>query len=238
MSSDPDRLGTPQSGERPRYHDGTTRPGAQPRNQRHDRHGRAGTERREVSRNNPAADRYWYLKIYLNDQLALGVVWRQLARRAQRSNRDTPLGDALARVATGIAEDVETFRSLMRQAGIRPSRMKPGAAVAAERLGRLKLNGRLADYSPLSRFTELEMLTMGIEGKKQLWTTLRDLAGLATQLPDVDFDQLIERAAAQKAELEPHRVRAGRELFISRGLSGRSCVGGDRLCQFRAIRSP
>nr|WP_068796253.1 hypothetical protein [Pseudonocardia sp. HH130630-07] len=23
-----------------------------------------------------------------------------------------------------------------------------------------------------------------------------------------------------------------------RGLSGRSCVGGDRLCQFRAIRSP
>ncbi|MBP2372051.1 hypothetical protein [Pseudonocardia parietis] len=160
-------------------------------------------------------DTYWYLKIYLNDQLALGVLWRQLARRTQRSNRDTPLGDALARVATGIAEDVETFRSIMRQAGIRPSRMKPGAAVAAERLGRLKLNGHLAGYSPLSRFTELEMLTMGIEGKKQLWTTLRDLAGLATQLPDVDFDQLIERAAAQKAELEPHCVRAGREIFTS-----------------------
>jgi hypothetical protein len=37
--------------------------------------------------------------------------------------------------------------------------------------------GRLGSYSPLGRFEELEFLAMGIDAKKQLWTTLRDLAG-------------------------------------------------------------
>lgn len=62
---------------------------------------------------------------------------------------------------------------------------------------------------PLSRFVELEILIMGIEGKKQLWTTLDDLAGLRTRLSGVDFDGLIQRAEHQRATLEPLRVRAG-----------------------------
>src|SRR5687767_8621449 len=112
------------------------------------------------------------LGIYLRDQLALGVAWRELARRAQRHNRGTELGEALAGVATAIAEDVETFRTIMQRVGVRANPVKTGLAIGAERLGRLKLNGRLATYSPLSRFEELEFLAMGIDGKKQLWTTL------------------------------------------------------------------
>ena len=153
------------------------------------------------------------LGIYLRDQLALGVLWRELARRAQRHNRGTPLGDALDRVSAGIAEDVETFESIMRRLGVRTNPLKTALAVAAERSGRLKLNGRLGSYSPLSRFEELEFLTMGIDAKKQLWTTLSDLADLASRLPDVDFDALVRRADQQRAELEPFRVRAGIDAF-------------------------
>jgi hypothetical protein len=153
------------------------------------------------------------LAIYLRDQLALGVLWRELARRSQRSNQGTPLGDALARVAQGIAEDVETFEAIMRELGIRRNPVKTGLALVAERLGRLKLNGRVGSYSPLSRFEELEFLTMGIEGKKQLWTTLRDLAALGSRLPGVDFDELLRRADEQRAELDPYRVQAGTDVF-------------------------
>jgi hypothetical protein len=156
-----------------------------------------------------------YLGIYLRDQLALGVLWRELARRAGRNNRGTALGEALNRVATGIAEDVETFKTIMRQLGTPPNPVKTALAAGAERLGRLKLNGRLGSYSPLSRFLELEILTMGIDGKKQLWMTMRDLAGLAERLPDVDFDHLIERAARQRAELEPFRVEVGTGVFAT-----------------------
>ena len=147
-----------------------------------------------------------YLGIYLNDQLAMGLVWRELARRAQRSNADGDLGRALADVAMAISEDVTTFKKIMRRLGIVQNPVKALLAVGAERLGRLKLNGAVRTYSPLSRFVELEILCMGIEGKKVLWSTLRDLAGLAARLPDVDFDELIRRAEEQRRILEPYRA--------------------------------
>jgi hypothetical protein len=157
-----------------------------------------------------------FLGIYLRDQLAAGIVWRELARRAERNNAGSETGQALARVATGISEDVQTFQAIMRRLGVRPNPLKTALAMTAERIGRLKLNGRLTTYSPLSRFVELEVLVMGIEGKKVLWTTLRDLADLGSRLPEFDFDELIGRAEQQRADLEPLRVRAGREAFQAR----------------------
>src|SRR3954447_10113462 len=153
------------------------------------------------------ADRF--LRIYMNDQLAAGVLWRELAQRAQRNNAGTEAGEALERVAREITEDVETFTRLMERLGLPRSRVKPAGAVVVERVGRLKLNGRLRSYSPLSRFVELDALVMGIEGKKILWENLRDSARLVDRVPDIDFDELIARADRQRAELEPHRRAAG-----------------------------
>jgi hypothetical protein len=47
----------------------------------------------------------------------------------------------------------------------------------AEKAGRLKLNGELLGYSPLSRLEELEALSLGVEGKLALWTALRRTHG-------------------------------------------------------------
>jgi hypothetical protein len=149
------------------------------------------------------------LGIYLNDQLAAGVLWREIARRAQRNNDGSDLGYALDRVATAITEDVATFEQIMQRLGVRRNPVKPAIAIAAERGGRLKLNGRLTSYSPLSRFSELDFLKYGIEGKKVLWQNLRDLARLGERLLDVDFDELIARAQRQLDEIEPFRLAAG-----------------------------
>src|SRR5215212_6459771 len=149
-----------------------------------------------------------YLRIYMNDQLAMGVGWRELAKRAHKNKEGTDLGHALGGVARRIGEDVATFEDMMQRLGMNPSAVKPLAATAAERVARLKLNGRLRGYSPLSRFIELDILAMGIDGKKLLWATLRDLANLRQALPDVDFEMLIERADQQRAEIEPFRWRA------------------------------
>ncbi|MFI9818198.1 hypothetical protein [Saccharothrix variisporea] len=156
-----------------------------------------------------------YLGIYLRDQLALGVGWRELARRSWRNNRGTALGEALAEVAEGIAQDVETFRSIMGRLGVRTDPVRTTLAVVGERLGRFKPNGRLLTYSPLSRFLELEALTMGIDRKKQLWHTLADLADLRTRLPDVDFDELVARAERQRQRLEPFRRQVGARTFTA-----------------------
>lgn len=154
----------------------------------------------------------------MDDQLAAGVLWREVARRAERENEGTELGEVLARVAAAISEDVALFQRIMDDLGMRSSRVKPRLAIAAERLGRMKLNGRLLGYSPLSRFAELDFLAMGIEGKEILWANLRDLTDVGARVPDVDFDQLIERAAWQRAQLEPFRKRAGRLALAPIGL--------------------
>jgi hypothetical protein len=157
-----------------------------------------------------AADGDRLLRIYMRDQLALGVLWREIARRAHSSSNGTPEGEALGRVAAAIAEDVSLFEQMMRRLGFGTRTPKALLAVAAERAGRLKLNGRILSRSPLSRFEELDFLVMGIDGKVVLWENLRDGAGLGARLPDINFDGLIERARRQRAELEPFHAEAAR----------------------------
>lgn len=148
------------------------------------------------------------LRIYMTDQLALGVLWREIARRASRSSNGSPEAAALERVATGISEDVALFEQMMRRLGFSTRSPKRVMALVAERAGRLKLNGHLLSRSPLSRFEELDFLLMGIDGKVVLWQNLRDGAGLGERLPDIDFERLIERARSQRAELEPFHAQA------------------------------
>jgi hypothetical protein len=150
------------------------------------------------------------LRIYMTDQLALGVLWREIARRASGSSNGGPEARALANVAAAIAEDVSLFESMMRRLGFSTRTPKALLAVVAERVGRLKLNGRLVSRSPLSRFEELDFLVMGIDGKVVLWQNLRDGAGLGERLPDIDFARLIDRAREQRAQLEPFHAQAAR----------------------------
>jgi len=151
------------------------------------------------------------LGIYLNDQLALGVAGRELARRAASENTGTELGAFLERLAREVTEDVDTLQGVMQRLGIPLSRMKRPLALVAERVGRLKPNGQLRGYSPLSRFLELESLALGLDGKKLLWANVGDLANVGDRLADIDFGALIDRAARQREELERFRLAAGRE---------------------------
>lgn len=153
------------------------------------------------------------LGIYLNDQLAAAVLARELARRAQRENAATPLGDALQRVAKTMAEDVATFGQVVELLGLPRSRVKPLAAMAAERLGRLKRNGSRRGYSPLSRFVELDALALALDAKERLWANLRDLTDAGERLPYLDFDHLIERTRRQRAEIEAFRLASGHEAL-------------------------
>ena len=151
------------------------------------------------------------LGIYLNDQLALGVAGRELARRAASENTGTEPGAFLERLAREVTEDVDTLQGVMQRLGIPLSRMKRPLALVAERVGRLKPNGQLRGYSPLSRFLELESLALGLDGKKLLWANVGDLANVGDRLADIDFGALIDRAARQREELERFRLAAGRE---------------------------
>jgi cell division protein FtsB len=148
------------------------------------------------------------LEIYLNDHLAGATGGVELARRLRASNRDDAVfGETLSRVCAEIEADRTVLEQVIEGLGYSRSKVKPAAAWVAEKLGRLKLNGQLRGYSPLSRLIELEGLLIGITGKIGLWQTLAEL-GAGEDL-DADLEQLTARAAAQRAAIDDlHRIAA------------------------------
>jgi hypothetical protein len=147
------------------------------------------------------------LDIYLDDHLAGATLGVELARRLRASNEDDPeFGPALAEVCAEIEADRETLKAVMDRLGAGQSKLKPLAAVLGERLGRLKLNGRLWGYSPLSRLDELELLQIGVVGKRRLWRALEHTH--AGELPGFDLGALAERATEQLRRLEALHLKA------------------------------
>jgi hypothetical protein len=148
------------------------------------------------------------IAIYLNDHLAGSTGGLELARRARGANRGTSFEAPLERLATEIAEDRAALLDVMGRLGVARDPLKVWAGWAAEKAGRLKLNGRLTGYSPLSRVVELEGLALGIEGKRALWRALAALAAADERLAGVDFTALGRRADRQRRLVERERLRA------------------------------
>jgi hypothetical protein len=153
-----------------------------------------------------------YLGIYLNDHLAGAAGGVELARRLRSSNSGDPeMGEPLARICAEVEADHGTLVRLTERLGIRRDPVKPKLAVIAERLGRLKPNGHLRGYSPLSRVLELEILASGIGGKLQLWNSLEQTFG--DTLDGFDFHALAERADRQGQEVEDLHMAAAKRAF-------------------------
>jgi|SRR5215211_3336538 len=154
------------------------------------------------------------LEIYLADHLAAGAAGLALARRSAGSNAGNETGRFLRDLGAEIEEDHRTLRRVVAQLGFEGSRLKELAALAGEMVGRLKPNGQVRGYSPLSRLLELETLSVGISGKLALWRSLEQLPEVAERLPGIDLAQLIARAERQRSELEEHRIAAARQAFV------------------------
>lgn len=150
-----------------------------------------------------------YLPIYLNDHLTGATLGVELARRTRGEN-DGELGEFLAWLVDQAVEDRAALLSLMRRLGVTPSRAKVAGAWAAEKVGRLKPNGQLTGYSPLSRLVELEGLATGLDGKRSLWLALLEVVGVDARLDRQELERLAERAREQRERLEPHRLAAVR----------------------------
>ena len=112
----------------------------------------------------------------------------QRAARLADAEGNSADGPALAKLATDVATDREALLALMEAAGIEPNRLKTVIASVGEKLGALKLNGRLTDRSPLSTVVEIEAMQMAVRGKRSLWETL--LVAMPTSTP-IDIAGLV-----------------------------------------------
>lgn len=153
------------------------------------------------------------LGIYLNDHRAGSSAGVEVARRCLRSNRGTGYEAFLVDLVTGIEDDIRELDNLMDTLGVPSDRIKHSLAWIAEKVGRLKLNGQLTGYSPLSRLWELEGLLLGVTGKRCLWLSLKQVADHDSRLAVTDFDKLIAKADEQIRGLEEHRLKAAADAL-------------------------
>ncbi|MBO0773548.1 MAG: hypothetical protein J2P35_18995 [Actinobacteria bacterium] len=156
------------------------------------------------------------LGVYLNDHLAGSTLGTALARRMAASAGHLPAsGSVLKQLADDIADDRAALLEIMATLGVQVRRYKVYAAWAGEKAGRLKPNGHLVSRSPLSSLEEVEILRLGVEGKRAGWRTLRMLAEHDSRLDASRLDELISRAAHQADLLEKLRVGAAEQIFAN-----------------------
>lgn len=141
------------------------------------------------------------LELYLGDHLGGAAGAIQVVGRSRDRNAGNQFGEFLAGFHRELEEERESLERIARKLGARPPKWKAGLGTVAAALGSLKPSGHLVTYSPLSRVLEMESLTMAVEGKLQLWDTLRFIDVGSRGVSADELDRLTAQARTQLESL-------------------------------------
>lgn len=156
------------------------------------------------------------LRAYLADHQQLHRAGRELAKRVRGRQREGALADLMDEVAGELHHQELMAGAFLRQLGAGEPHLRLALAVLAERVGRLKPNGRLFTPSPLAPVFELEVLESLLEMSARCWAAL-DHGGV------VEPDLVRPRIAACERlvpELERHRLALAEEALVPLGGEG------------------
>lgn len=144
------------------------------------------------------------LSTYLHDHLAGATSAVKMVTRLQRQWHGTDVGAELGAVLREIRADHDVLMTISEVSGgsARPARAT--LAWFGETAFRLRTSWLMMSREALQLFESLEVLSLGIEGKRSLWRALRaaDLPALARW----DFDHLEQRAQEQRDRVETMRL--------------------------------
>jgi hypothetical protein len=154
---------------------------------------------------------------YLNDHLAGAAAGIQLAERCRDRDPGSELGLVLQALVLEIEQDREVLERVIRALGGSPNTIKRGVALGAERVGSLRM--WLPMIGPGSeesaRLEEVEVLSLGIEGKRLLWAALAQLSSTDARLMGFPFPDLKQRAKSQRDRIERFRLRLAADALGS-----------------------
>jgi len=159
------------------------------------------------------------LQSYLSDHLAGAEGGSARFGRMADAYAGTPLGPELARLAREVAAERDWLHATAERLDVRPSRVKRLGVAVAERVGRLKPNGRLTHPSPLTAVLELDLLRSAVVGKRGVWETLEVWADELSLDPE-RLRELVGSADEQTAALTRLGTVARRQAFAARADGG------------------
>ncbi len=149
-----------------------------------------------------------HLATYLNDHLAGSVTAVELLTSLEASQANMGIGRFLAELRTEVEADQQELESLMERLQIQVSRPRQAAAWLSEKITKLKLKLDDPNDGTLYLLEALEILTVGIEGKRGLWCALA--AAAVPGLQQSDYAYLTLRAEDQHQQVELARLTAAK----------------------------
>jgi hypothetical protein len=142
--------------------------------------------------------------VYLRDHAAVSAGGIELVGRVVSGRAGTPFGEYARLLQTELASQDAALRAVLRAFDVRPSAAKLTAARLGERAGRLKLNGRLRQPSPLSPVVEAEGLLAIVGSYLLVWEGLAAQSTIELD-PGVDLGALAAAARRALDELQSHQ---------------------------------
>ena len=158
-----------------------------------------------------------HLSTYLNDHLAGSAAALQLLDYLEKAHTgSTGIGCFVAELRADITADRQQLEALMRRLHIAASAPRKAAALFAEKMTELKLRLEDKPRGAFCLFEALEGVSLGIEGKRLLWTALGAVAQVAPEFQGPDYVYLEQRAREQRQRVEMVRVEAARTVFAAK----------------------
>jgi hypothetical protein len=152
---------------------------------------------------------------YLNDHLAGAAAGIQLAERCRDRDPESELGLVLQALVVEIEHDGEVLERVIRVLGGSANPIKRATALGAERISSLRMWVPMIGpgSAESARLEEVEVLSLGIEGKRLLWAALAQLSSTDERLSGFPFPELKQRARSQRDRLERFRLRLAAEAL-------------------------
>jgi hypothetical protein len=158
-----------------------------------------------------------HLATYLNDHLAGSTAALELLDHLEKTHTlSSGIGCFVSELRVDIAADRQELEALMQRLRISVSTPRTAAAWLAEKVTELKLRLEDKPRGAFHLFEALEAISLGVEGKRLLWTALAAAAPLAPELEGTDYAYLEQRALEQRQRIELARLETARTVFAAK----------------------
>lgn len=155
------------------------------------------------------------LRSYLNDHLAGAAGAIRLVQSLADAQDDPAEAGFYRELKAKIERDRELLKGLLEKLGHADSGLRQVAGRLAAQVGKLKLWWEGLAPGELGTFETLEILVLGIQGKRVLWTALAQIAPRIPEWAGVSFADLEAEAIAQRDAVESRRMAAGVDALLS-----------------------
>jgi hypothetical protein len=152
-----------------------------------------------------------HLATYLNNHLAASVAALDLLSSLETTQAKTDIARVASELRNEIEADQQELENLMERLQIAKNRPRQAVGWLGERFTQIKLRLDDSDDGPLHLLESLELLLIGIEGKRGLWRALAHAS--VPGLPLTDYERFAMRSETQQQRVEAMRLAAAKRAF-------------------------